>query len=498
MMNPLRYLLHRGLACGWLALCLLGQIHADAQVRPTGLIFDDAAYDAAPAMVVPGGGSKFGDVKMLVDLRSLAPIPGSQGSMGSCVGWAAGYAAMTIEYARLRDRSDRQTITREAFSPLYIYNQIKVGHCEYGSRIEDALNLLQTQGDVQRSDFDPPICDVLPTADLRARAAASRIEEYMTIFRLDAPPNEKIQRTKLLLANGKPVIVGMRIRNNFLNIAPGQTLWRPLEGDTAIAGGHAMAVVGYDEGRQAFLLFNSWGPDWGDGGCIWVAYRDYGIYCKYAYAIKAATPREVVQQVSLSGTFAFRYPDGAGKEIVQVGPQQIPFARAAVRYTGSHYETVQPTWYTGQLFQLVAMNTRADEYVYAFSIDAAGQANIHWPLRQGLDFSDFEGMNNAPLIPISGAELVIPAPDQAMQLQTPGIDHLCVLFSVRRIDDAGFSQIVRSVRDGQGAFADRLRQALGDKLIPPGSIRYLPDEMAFTASSNSGYIVPLILQVKAE
>lgn len=33
-----------------------------------------------------------------------------------------------------------------------------------------------------------------------------------------------------------------------------------------------MVVVGYDDTRQAFHLFNSWGASWGDKGLGWVSY----------------------------------------------------------------------------------------------------------------------------------------------------------------------------------------------------------------------------------
>lgn len=35
---------------------------------------------------------------------------------------------------------------------------------------------------------------------------------------------------------------------------------------------HAMALVGYDDNKNAFRIRNSWGTDWGDEGSIWVDY----------------------------------------------------------------------------------------------------------------------------------------------------------------------------------------------------------------------------------
>lgn len=37
---------------------------------------------------------------------------------------------------------------------------------------------------------------------------------------------------------------------------------------------HAVAIVGYSKGKEAFRLRNSWGTDWGDGGEVWIEESD--------------------------------------------------------------------------------------------------------------------------------------------------------------------------------------------------------------------------------
>jgi hypothetical protein len=39
-----------------------------------------------------------------------------------------------------------------------------------------------------------------------------------------------------------------------------------------LGDGHEIAVVGYDDSRQAFHIENSWGKDWADGGFGWIGY----------------------------------------------------------------------------------------------------------------------------------------------------------------------------------------------------------------------------------
>ncbi len=40
---------------------------------------------------------------------------------------------------------------------------------------------------------------------------------------------------------------------------------------------HAITIVGWDDDKQAYLVKNSWGPQWGDNGYIWVDYKSNNI-----------------------------------------------------------------------------------------------------------------------------------------------------------------------------------------------------------------------------
>ena len=42
-------------------------------------------------------------------------------------------------------------------------------------------------------------------------------------------------------------------------------------------GAHAVTIVGYDNNAQAWLVKNSWGADWADGGLFRVAYGAAGL-----------------------------------------------------------------------------------------------------------------------------------------------------------------------------------------------------------------------------
>ena len=45
----------------------------------------------------------------------------------------------------------------------------------------------------------------------------------------------------------------------------------------ALAGGHCVAIIGYDDAQSCWICKNSWGPGWGDGGFFRIAYGECGI-----------------------------------------------------------------------------------------------------------------------------------------------------------------------------------------------------------------------------
>jgi hypothetical protein len=45
----------------------------------------------------------------------------------------------------------------------------------------------------------------------------------------------------------------------------------PKKGERLV-GGHAVTLIGYDDSKQAFLIQNSWGTEWGLNGKFWMPY----------------------------------------------------------------------------------------------------------------------------------------------------------------------------------------------------------------------------------
>ncbi|MEO1517822.1 MAG: C1 family peptidase [Bacteroidota bacterium] len=497
-----------------LFLLAMQNLLAQATEFPTGLLPEDSTYQQLPRL------SEFDGTKAnlpnRVSLEQYCPEVGNQGDIFSCVGWSVGYGALTIQRAIHNGCTDRAVITQNAHSALFIYNQIKEGDCRQGARISDAVRFLMEHGDclAGQFDYDRDNCQLLPDAQLQQQAQRFAIEDFLTLFDQGSSEREKIAKTKMAIARQKPVIIGMQVRRNFYQLENAR-FWWPDNGNTAPAGGHAMVVVGYDDIKGAFRLFNSWGSQWGDRGFIWVKYRDFARFCKYAYILyllesdqfdtplttdaKAAAPAVQVTTavasrpkfrplVKLGGQFGFRQFKGWDAQ------QQPQFQSAEVYFEEGYYRTEQSEWAVGQKFQLLVQTTEQDEYLYVFSIDARRNVHIHFP-RKGKYNRKFRGRNESALLLSGGAQAIIPGPQKVLKKSHAGRDKLIVLYAKKKIPH--FRKLCRAASQYNGNFVDHLWKLLEEQVVPRKEILYHPEEMSFTASTRSGrYVVPIVLEIE--
>jgi len=502
-------------------LCLLlafaysaGAFAQQPDAFAAGLLLEDDTYDAQPRQA-PEDGSK-AELPAAVDLTPYCPEIRHQGFIFSCVGWATGYGALSIQRAILNNCTDKQVITRNAHSALFLYNQIKPEDCDKGSRISDALSFLNTKGDclARQFDFDVNDCAKKPDSTVNEQAKRYSIEDYLTLFDSKEKEAEKVRRVKVALAKNKPVVIGMLVLRNFYELKNAQ-YWHPSLGNTAPAGGHALVVVGYDDHKGAFRLMNSWGKNWGDGGYIWIKYKDFGDFCKYAYILYLFAPEKLTEPATenpgleskplivatkapipaekplleLAGNFQFRHLTGW----MEQSGQPI-FETAEATLSGNVYRLKKQDWSIGQLFQLLAATARDDEYLYVFSIDARQEVHFHWPRQAGLN-EKFQGINESGLM-LNGGEVAIPSATKALKIANAGTDRLVMLFSKRKIDTV--QKLAETLRRKEGDFAQNLLATLGKYAVPQADITYRSDQIGFSAATRSeGFIVPLVLEVEA-
>lgn len=514
-----------------------------AQEYTSGLVLDDEKYELLPRQTTSDGSKS--NLPPVTDLKPFCPEIRNQGEIYSCVGWSVGYGAMTIEKAIQYNCTDPKIIAHNAYSALYLFNQINQGHCDKGSRISDAIEFLVKNGNchAREFDFDVNDCEKQPTDSLKKKSQGAAIHDFQTLFGIAANPKFKTWKVRQALAHQKPVVIGMNVRKNFYQLKDAR-FWWPDKGNTTPAGGHAMVVIGYDDYKGAFQLMNSWGKSWGNKGFIWVKYKDFGTFCKYAYILQleensqqvqqnqgiwvegrqnvqreqllnqrrgnavlsdANHKREVAVQTNLpktnerplrklAGDFAF-------EEFIGFEGMAPKFRKANVEFNKNKYVCQRKNWKTGTRFQLVVKNSMTTQYIYVFSVDAKEKVEIHFPKRERLN-PKFKGINESPLVVAKDVEMLIPGlkngQHQVLNLAEAGTDHLCVLFSTEKIPNRFLKELSQRMRGHQADFIIHLQHLLGDKLIPAVDINYWREDIGFEVNTRSkGVIVPLILEVEA-
>ncbi|MEP6796000.1 MAG: C1 family peptidase [Saprospiraceae bacterium] len=462
------------------------------QVLSQGLLFNDQLHEHQNKMPVYDEGSK-AELETLkgiykVDLRLYCPEPQDQGFISSCAGWACGYGALSILQAiEKKWGGNKDSITRNAFSALFIYNQIKKGSCDFGAYISDAATLIRDKGDVRSKDFDKlkNKCDRVPTEKEIEFAHHFRIKDFMTVFGSADAPSVKVQRTKLSLVQKKPVVIGILLLKNFENIPPGDEYWYAGIGDTTTNGGHSMVVVGFDDGREAFEVMNSWGTSWANSGFVWIKYRDFGKYCRYGYMF--IPEGEKIRFYDLAVSIILNKP--AFSEM-----NELTFHEEPVRWINGYYELTKGSSLKGDLLQPTLLETRKDAYFYVFSVDAKNNIKVHWP-RDGLLDSKFEGNHESAIITIPKIELSIPGKYSALSLDSPGIEYWCFLISGKPITH--LNEYLNSLKSSTiQDFNKKLKRVFGSQLLSSDRITYSIDKIQAESDMSGGEIVPLVLRFK--
>lgn len=81
-----------------------------------------------------------------------------------------------------------------------------------------------------------------------------------------------LEEVKGCLASGYPIVFGFMVFPNLDEVGSDGILTMPPR-NTMPDGGHAVLLCGYNDDKKLFLVRNSWGPDWGEGGYFWMPYE---------------------------------------------------------------------------------------------------------------------------------------------------------------------------------------------------------------------------------
>ncbi len=194
---------------------------------------------------------------MTIDLREHCPPIYDQGKLGSCT---ANAIAFCYEYC-LGKQQDNEFIP----SRLFIYwNERAMEHhtsTDSGAEIRDGIKSIHKLGVCHESEwpYDVTQFAVKPSDPCYQNALTNRSIAYRRVRQVK-------QDILVALAAGYPIAFGFLVYPSFEQQA-GQAGFMPLPSpNEQPVGGHAVALVGYDAGKNMFIVRNSWGSNWGAAG----------------------------------------------------------------------------------------------------------------------------------------------------------------------------------------------------------------------------------------
>lgn len=151
-------------------------------------------------------------------------------------------------------------------------------------------------------------CGLAPDPKRIAKLAAEPVATFTDVTYLDDADGDII---KAHLSIGEDVIVTLDLPETFAAKGRAGAKYVPHWTTPKVEGGHAMLIAGYVVLPQAtyFLLHNSWGKAWGDGGYAWIHETTLEKHLNEALVIDAEPVlRDSVKQRRVRGAFTCEAP----------------------------------------------------------------------------------------------------------------------------------------------------------------------------------------------
>jgi C1A family cysteine protease len=398
-------------------------------------------------------------------LKQYSPTPFNQESYGTCTAWSSAYAAMTIASAVANNWTSSYTIDNEAFSPWYLYTHIKNYddyNCSKGSYLSDAASFMKNMGLPKKRDYNIACEGSISVSNLRKY----KIDSYYSLFSYPqnaiATSNIDLQKIKMAISNKHPVIIASEC---FGSLSNAREQWSGQH--DYFRGYHAMCVVAYDDtkfGEGAFLIQNSWGTGWGNGGFTWFTYSIFKQSVYEAIEIYIA-PKTINNNHLLSGSLKLQL--STGEEM------RGSFQNGVYKISGEYI--------SGTRYRIYVSNNQP-AWVYVIGSDLQNNVSKVFPPNDKISAALTYKSNN------------IAIPDEKWFIQmdnTVGKDYVCVLYSAEELD---INSVINKIRNGYGSFYDKVSNALNGKLASNSEVNFSQNTISFSAQTNKT-VVALIAEV---
>lgn len=228
----------------------------------TGWVQDKAGHVDPSAMRLMA--FQVGEIAPWSDLRKEMPEVYDQGSLGSCTG--QGLAAI-FDHA-WRKYLESKGLRKRWLSPsrLFVYYEERVREGtideDAGAQIRTGIDVLAEVGVCRESRWPYRIERWRSRPPEKAYGEAP-MYGVLHGYKLALGDGKSV---RVALTSGRPVVFGALLYSGMGKITPRDTLLEmPRKGERP-QGGHCMVIVGHDDAAKTYLVRNSWGWRWGDGG----------------------------------------------------------------------------------------------------------------------------------------------------------------------------------------------------------------------------------------
>ncbi len=199
-----------------------------------------------------------------MDLRSGMPPVVDQLNLSSCTANALCAAVSFLDFKEGITPADPLSRLMLYYDERVIENSV---YSDGGAMIRDGIKSLASQGVCSEESW-PYVAEALsmkPAQNCYDEAALHVIAGYARI--------QTLEEMKACLASGYPFVAGFSVYTAFESdeVARTGVLNLPAPSETLL-GGHAVLTVGFRDDLQRFIVRNSWGTGFGDGGHFTVPY----------------------------------------------------------------------------------------------------------------------------------------------------------------------------------------------------------------------------------
>lgn len=482
---------------------------AQNQEADPDLDMENSGLDDFEEVVVYGDGSKGGISSSSLSLKKYCPVPGNQTGekIGTKLGWAFGYGAMTILKAKHYNWTATQ-IQKGAFSSHFLYEMMEKTPetCQiynFGAKIR---TVMVQKGNVNASyDKNKTSCTTIPSALFQKQALQNKVDAIGTVFnraKKTVSPNLVVYNTKMALAKRKPVVAIIQTDAGFVNFKG--SVWQINE--QKIKNNfifQPIVIIGYDDKTAMFEVMNSLGKSWGNNGFAYISYQDFGKWANCGFEVSwkldvnpvpptPVNPKPIpVAPIIVTG-------NGSLNEVSNLGDNNFSMKQIDVKRQGEYYETDKIFVANGEeRVQFSTSPIKGFNFMYILSVDSKSKVDLHFPKQGETPFIGDEKQVTFPrprLIANNNEEYeLVPF---GFQKDAQGDDFLIILYTKKVISSDKIEELKKNIEETPEKISSAIVRTFTDDTVSPTSIKYNVNSLNFSIQSEKGYIAPLIIKIK--